>query len=514
MIRTFLSALALSALTAVPGMAQQGPLRIEITDGVVEPLPLAIPAFVPESGDAGQLASDIRAVIAADLVGTGLFREIDQGAFIQQIGSFDTPVSYPDWQAINAQGLIVGAVSSSGGTVSVKFRLHDIFSGQPLGEGLQLDGSAGEWRPAGVWYLAAFTGGGELLHRESPYLDEDGKPCCPIVLMTAYVDRENRRYGVVRSLISMQDEINARRSKLLHQLNSRQTVGVKGAVSVDAVKRELSKPDGHVEVDPAQAELAAEIGMRPFDIIPQSDQVAGQFSLLAESKGEIDMLGPNASLLGQLTGDQSGRAIMAQQRAGMAELAPIYDSLRDWTLRCYRAMWERIRQYWTDERWIRITDEQQSAAFLAVNVPVLDQYGFPVIDPMTGGPAVQNNLAAMDVDIILDEAPDSISLQHEEFEQLSQLAQAGLPIPPEVLIEASSIRNKRRILEMMQGAQQQQAQAAAMRAQAEGAQAEAKSMRDRAAAERDSATAQKISVETQQAVMIGQAASQPWGPAY
>jgi TolB protein len=146
MIRTILSALALSALTAVPAFAQQGPLRIEITDGVVEPLPLAIPAFLPESGDAGQLASDIRMVIAADLVGTGLFREIEPAAFIQQIGSFDTPVSYPDWQAINAQGLIVGAVAANGGQVTVKFRLFDIFSGQPLGDGLQLAGNAGDWR--------------------------------------------------------------------------------------------------------------------------------------------------------------------------------------------------------------------------------------------------------------------------------------------------------------------------------------------------------------------------------
>lgn len=146
MIRFALAALATLALTPVALHAQQGPLRIEITDGVIEPLPFALPGFVAESGDAGQLAADITRVIAADLSGTGLFREIPQSAHIQRISSFDAPVSYADWQAINAQALLTGAVSVSGGRVVVKFRLFDVFSGQELGEGQQLAASPTSWR--------------------------------------------------------------------------------------------------------------------------------------------------------------------------------------------------------------------------------------------------------------------------------------------------------------------------------------------------------------------------------
>ena len=147
MIRSFCLALALAGLTTVPAFAQEGgPLRIEITEGVIEPLPLAVPAFIAETSDAGQLAADIRSVIAADLVNTGLFREIDPAAFVSQVTSFDAEVSYADWKAINAQGLITGAVSASGGQVNVKFRLFDIFSGQPMGEGLQFSGGTGDWR--------------------------------------------------------------------------------------------------------------------------------------------------------------------------------------------------------------------------------------------------------------------------------------------------------------------------------------------------------------------------------
>ncbi len=150
LFRTFtpLLALALAALVvqAPVASAQNGPLKIIITDGVIEPLPFAVPDFVAENAGATDLARDIARVVAQDLEGTGLFREIPSGAFISNVTNFDAPVAYADWKAINAQALITGAVSASGDRVSVKFRVFDVFSGQPLGDGLQFAGSAQGWR--------------------------------------------------------------------------------------------------------------------------------------------------------------------------------------------------------------------------------------------------------------------------------------------------------------------------------------------------------------------------------
>ncbi len=132
---------------AVPLAAQnQGPLRIEITEGVIEPLPFAVPDFVAETSDAGTLAQQMARVVAADLTGTGLFREIPATAFISQVTSFSTPIQYPDWKAINAQALITGAVAKQGGRITVKFRLYDVFSGAELGSGLQFVGTEAGWR--------------------------------------------------------------------------------------------------------------------------------------------------------------------------------------------------------------------------------------------------------------------------------------------------------------------------------------------------------------------------------
>ena len=103
--------LALACLVAfqAPALqAQDGPLRLEIKEGVIEPMPFAVPDFVPESGAAEELSRNIARVVAADLSGTGLFREISQDAFISRVTSFSCPVQFADWKAINAQALVAG----------------------------------------------------------------------------------------------------------------------------------------------------------------------------------------------------------------------------------------------------------------------------------------------------------------------------------------------------------------------------------------------------------------------
>ncbi|MEP1765357.1 MAG: Tol-Pal system beta propeller repeat protein TolB [Sulfitobacter sp.] len=131
---------------AASAQAQDGRLRITIEEGIIQPMPFAVPNFQAETGEAGQLAGDLSRVIAADLQGTGVFREIPSSAYIADYSDFNAPVSFPDWKAINAQALVTGAVSVSGNAVNVKFRVFDVVSGTNIGEGLQFSGTADGWR--------------------------------------------------------------------------------------------------------------------------------------------------------------------------------------------------------------------------------------------------------------------------------------------------------------------------------------------------------------------------------
>lgn len=147
MLKSLLTVIS-AIFLALPAIAQS-PLRIEITEGVIEPLPVAVPLFQAETAGAEGLALDMSRLVAADLVGTGLFREIPSSAFISQVSSFGQPLAYADWRAINAQAVITGAVAINGTQMMVKFRLYDVFSGAELGEGLQFAGTTAGWRRMG-----------------------------------------------------------------------------------------------------------------------------------------------------------------------------------------------------------------------------------------------------------------------------------------------------------------------------------------------------------------------------
>ncbi len=103
-------------------------LKIDITKGNVEPLPIALPDL---SG--GQIGRDIMQVVSADLERSGLFRPIPQSAFIEQVSGATVTPRYADWRQINAAGLVTGGVTDmGGGRVKVAFRLFDVFGEEQI----------------------------------------------------------------------------------------------------------------------------------------------------------------------------------------------------------------------------------------------------------------------------------------------------------------------------------------------------------------------------------------------
>lgn len=178
MTRIFLALwVALLAALALPGHAQE-PLRITITEGVIEPVTFAVPAFTVETGGAETLARDIAQVVSADLQGTGLFREVPASAYINPNLPFDAAPAFTDWTPINVQALVSGAVAVQGDQLTVKFRLYDVFSGAELGEGLQFAGTVAGWRRMGHKVADAvysrITGEGGYFDSRVVFVSESG----------------------------------------------------------------------------------------------------------------------------------------------------------------------------------------------------------------------------------------------------------------------------------------------------------------------------------------------------
>lgn len=324
-------------------------------------------------------------------------------------------------------------------------------------------------REGGKWMHCTFTRGGKLEEIAVPFVDQKGQSWCPLLLSSAYADRDNNRYGLVRLMIGAQDEINKRRAKALHRLTMRQVVTEHGAVDdVDKTKADLAKPDALIAVNP---------GFR-FELLDKGQDVAAELQLLQEAKSEIELMGPNAAMLGKDENAPSGKAILANQQSGQTEIALLMDRHRNLKKRVYQRIWDLIRQYKTEEWWVRVTDNEQNVRFVGFNRPVTMKEDLAKRITSSGAPEEQTapqlaeleQLATMDpnlnqvvrrenvpsemhMDITIEEVPDVASVQEEQFAQLTALAPAVV-FPPQVYIEASSLRNKKRLLEVMNGQQQ------------------------------------------------------------
>lgn len=357
----------------------------------------------------------------------------------------------------------------------------------------------------GVWQKCVFWGGGIMEEGESPYLDDEGHPCNPMELMTAYVDRDNNRYGIVRDMRDIQDEINKRRSKLLHLVNSHQIQARDPSaieVNADEARKEAARPDGVIPYG--------------WEVVRTTDMSAGQMQLLAEAKNEMERLGPNPAVLGRQGSDTSGRALLARQQAGLIELAIHLDTLDDWELRVYHQVWWRAQQYWDEAKWIRVTDDDQDPRFVQINAPrqqpVMDENGAPqkhpdmddsgqphpmAGKPMVAGPAqyypehqenpdhnpedpespqtvphpqagesvfgYDNKIAETDIDIIIDTTPQTANIMQEILQDLIKLVSASpayaAQVPFELFLELSPVPRKRQLIDKLRKYQQEQQQA-------------------------------------------------------
>lgn len=353
-------------------------------------------------------------------------------------------------------------------------------------------------KEGGQWMRCLFWGGGVIEAGVSPFVDTNGKPTCPIKARSCYIDRENQRYGEVRDLRSPQDAINKRESKLLHLANSRQV--------------QASDPEIAMSVDPetARKEAARPDGVLPpgWTIVPTTDMASGQALLLQSAQAFMQRMGQNPGVLASQSASASGRAQQLRQQAGMTDSAMTLGGLARFELAVFRACWERCKQFWTAPDYVRVTGDEQAPEFIGINQPVkgvqdtivMGPGGYPVPAQVEVVLGYQNALAEMNVDIEIDSVPDTANLAAEQFQALVDLARSGVQLPPKALIMASSLPDKRKVLEEMEQPDpqaQMQAQIGQMMAQIEMLQRQANVKKTESETMENIAQANAIGMTTQ-----------------
>jgi TolB protein len=174
-------------------------VRLDITEGNFQPLPIAIPKFLAGGQDDGDTANAVTQIVTANLQRSGLFAPIDPTAYIERIASVDAVPRFPDWRNINAQALVTGRIGrQADGRLQAEFRLWDVLAGQQL-DGKQYLTTPDNWRRIAHIISDAIyerlTGQGGYFDTRVVFVDETG-PAERRVKRLAIMDQDgaNVRY--------------------------------------------------------------------------------------------------------------------------------------------------------------------------------------------------------------------------------------------------------------------------------------------------------------------------------
>ena len=163
----------------VSGIAISQTTRIEITDGQVGRIPIAIADFTGPDGNTTPEGRQISKIISDDLRNSGLFAPVDSAAFINPPSSPDITPDFANWSPLGVDGLLIGsAYFDSENTLQLEFKLWDVVTQEALTEG------GGSADPAGLRRIAhkvadfvyvEFTGDKKYFDTKIVYISESGQ---------------------------------------------------------------------------------------------------------------------------------------------------------------------------------------------------------------------------------------------------------------------------------------------------------------------------------------------------
>lgn len=258
----------------------------------------------------------------------------------------------------------------------------------------------------------------KILEHKKDIRPHDPQAKFPLVLAAGYEKRKNgENYGLVRQMRDPQLEVNKRRSKMIHLINVNQVEFEEGAFDdPEKARLEYTKPDGFI---------ARRQGFQ-VNVNRHLDLSQTHYLMLQQATKEIDQSAAGQEVEGR-SNSGSGREFQLRQQQATQPIRKLFSNLR--------AARRRVALYLKDDI---IKDHPE--------------------------------LGDIKYEIIVDEAPESLNLNSETFEQLVSLANnAKIPVPLDMLIKVSPLSGsvKKEFMERLQEQQAQQAQLAQMQALAQ-----------------------------------------------
>lgn len=244
--------------------------------------------------------------------------------------------------------------------------------------------------------------------------------------------RDGAPYGVVASAIDLQREINKRRSKALHILNSKQIIAESGAIdneNIEGIRNELQKPNGVVlykDGKKFQVEINQALANTQLDIMR-----GATFDLQAT-------MGVSDELSGMQTNARSGVAIAQRQQASVSKQSFAFNRIRQSNKDLGRLMLAYMQGAVRDVV-VQITGEDGAVADVIINQT----------QTIDGKEVLVRDVSTEQFDTVIDEAPEFVSSPQESATNLMTILNspnvAQMALGNVDLLEALQIQNAKRI---------------------------------------------------------------------
>lgn len=289
--------------------------------------------------------------------------------------------------------------------------------------------------------LAWYTGPHFLYDVPSPYKHNQ----FPYVPFFGHrEDLTNVPYGLIRSMISPQDEVNARKSKMLWSLNSRRVFADADSVlDHQKAQDEVARPDAYIVLNANRKPTSQ------FRVEPGGDLASQQFQVMQEAKQEIaEASGIHKAMQGQQSGASSGLAINSLVEQGLNTLAEINDNYRYARRLVGEMLFELLKQSLMQGPAKAIIGEGKNKKVIPLNQPSVDEE--------TGQPFMMNDVAKVKVKVTLDDVPSTPTYRMQQLQMLSEITKS---LPPQMqafvmdfVIEATDMPKRHELADRLRAA--------------------------------------------------------------
>lgn len=243
----------------------------------------------------------------------------------------------------------------------------------------------------------------------------------PYVPFWGYREGNGVPYGIIRDMIPMQDEVNARRRKLMWLLSSKRVV-----VDSDALDRkyndfsdladEVARPDALIVTNPGRANAN---GVRIETDLQLASQ---QYDVMQEAQDGIQKVsGIYNAMMGRDEKAMSGTAISSLVEQGTISIADVNDNYMFARTLVGERLKRLVAEDLTDHTVVMVEGEQGGRKKIELNKPALD--------PMTGMQYKENDVTKALIKVALADVPSTSAYRAQAMTMMAEVLKG---LPPEL----------------------------------------------------------------------------------